>query len=481
MAEAARALGMFVLVLGLGDIFCAVVVPVETGQNYTFKSSVSGTPEAILWKFKKNKVVEYENNDQTWYRFETRAHLDIITGDFTLKQLRKEDSGQYESEIQVNGKLQYSNHEINVMDAVPVPIVTCHTNSTQVTLLCSVGSSVQATFEWSGPNGFKKTGDKIIVSKEQAIYICTAQNDLGKKSTQLSLANCNTDGHDGPLPAIVSVVCVALLSIFGVIGFVLYRKKKRNSGGINPEDGNLHFDKNNPNNAEETCTLLDKQPNTSETSERSNQAPNSQEHLNASKGDESKKSTDNHLERHESHADELPSLQNEDKKSQETIPKTESEENNEPSEEEEQIPVNKDLAEGKQENTLKTDTEPQIQDAKEQPEVQSVAKEDKEKKHDVDETVDERANTINYSEERQDSAGQNPEESLLAAANGPENPHTENNGNPSSSMTDKDQSVKQESDQAAGRVEKTVKEIESRLWKPREIFSKKTNQENGNI
>ncbi|KAL6484786.1 hypothetical protein MHYP_G00068310 [Metynnis hypsauchen] len=592
MAEAARELLLCLLVLGVGDIFCVKVV--ETGKSYTFKPAVSGTPETILWKFQKNKVVEFENNDDTWYRLEGRADLNTITGDFTIKQLRKEDSGLYDSEIQVKGKLEYSTHEIKVIDPVPVPTVTCHTNSTTVTLQCSVGSSVQAEFEWSGPNEFKETGEKIIVSKGQAIYICTAQNQVNKESKEFSLTDCNTDGSDGVLAGILAAVFIAILGLIGGIGVVLYIRKRKNSREINPENG-----KNNPNNGDETFSLLNKEENPSEINERSDQAPNSQEHLNdGSERDESGKSTDNHLERHESHLDELPSKQN-DKESQETILKTESEENNKPSEEEEPIPVNKHLTEGNQENTLKPDTEPQIKDAKGQSEEQSVGEEDKEKKEQQDDTMDESANTSNSGEnqegagqnpeenphtenndipsssipdkdqgvkkeigrgnsgenqegagqnpeenphtenndipsssipdkdqgvkkeigrgnsgENQEGAGQNPEENPHtenndipsssipdkdqgvkkeidrgnsgenqegAGQNPEENPHTENNDIPSSSIPDKDQGVKKEIGRAAGRVVNTVMEIENRVWKPKEIFSKKTNQENGNI
>ncbi|XP_036418242.1 uncharacterized protein LOC118801913 isoform X1 [Colossoma macropomum] len=191
----ARELLIFLFFFSVGHVFCVEVVPVETGGTCTFKSSASGTPQTILWKFNKMKVVEYENNEFTWYRFESRADLDIQTGDFTLKQLSKEDSGHYESEIQVDGKLQYSNHEIKVLDAVPVPEVTCHANCTVATLLCSVGSSVQAELIWSGPNGFEETGERISVSpKEQSVYICTAQNEVSKKSTEFSQQKCLT-GH----------------------------------------------------------------------------------------------------------------------------------------------------------------------------------------------------------------------------------------------------------------------------------------------
>ena len=53
----------------------------------------------------------------------------------------------------------------------------------------------------------------------------------------------------------------------------------------------------------------------------------------------------------------------------------------------------------------------------------------------------------NYSEEKQENAGQNPEDSPFAAANGPENAQTDNNSEPSNSMADKDESVKKESEQ----------------------------------
>ncbi|XP_036418426.1 uncharacterized protein LOC118802048 [Colossoma macropomum] len=207
-----RELLIYIYFFSLGQLFCAEVVPVQTGGNYTFKSFTSGTPQTILWKFKKYKAVEYESDGFTWYRFEGRADLNIKTGDFTINQLSKEDSGLYESEIQVDGKLQYSDHEIKVIDAVPVPNVTCHANSTVATLLCSVGSSVQAELIWSGPNGFKETGERISVSfKEKSVYYCTAQNEVSKKSTEFSLQKCLTGGVSPVIAMSLTVSFIAVL------------------------------------------------------------------------------------------------------------------------------------------------------------------------------------------------------------------------------------------------------------------------------
>ncbi|KAL7865726.1 hypothetical protein SRHO_G00109730 [Serrasalmus rhombeus] len=209
---------IFLILFFVGAISC-VEVAVETGKDHTFKSFASGRPETILWKFQKTKVVEYEGGPVRWYRFISRADLDTKTGDFTLKQLNKEDSGHYQSEIQVDGKLQYSDHDIKVMDAVPVPNVTCEANSTVATLLCSVDSQFQAKLIWTGPNGFKETRERISVSfKEQSVYICTAQNALNKASTEFSLQKCLTGGVS-PVTAMsltvsfIAVLIAALLAL----------------------------------------------------------------------------------------------------------------------------------------------------------------------------------------------------------------------------------------------------------------------------
>ncbi|XP_066542181.1 lymphocyte function-associated antigen 3-like [Hoplias malabaricus] len=102
------------MLFSVGPVF-GVELYAET--DHTFQPKLTGKPQNILWKFKGNKVVEYENNHFYWYKdYKSRGQLDIQSGELTLKNLTKDDSGVYQSEIQVDGKLQYSNYDITVIE-----------------------------------------------------------------------------------------------------------------------------------------------------------------------------------------------------------------------------------------------------------------------------------------------------------------------------------------------------------------------------
>ncbi|KAI4895274.1 hypothetical protein NFI96_022174 [Prochilodus magdalenae] len=177
---------------------CSGDVYVKTGEDRSLDPNVKGKLQTILWKYQGYKVVELEPTEYRWYRFKDQAHLNNDTGVLTLLKLDKDRCGLYQSEIQVDGKLHNSEFNVVVMDPVPVPEVTCDANSTTATLLCSVGSSVQADFKWSGPNGLVFTGERITISKEQSpetVYICTAGNEVSQQSTEFSLRECNTALH----------------------------------------------------------------------------------------------------------------------------------------------------------------------------------------------------------------------------------------------------------------------------------------------
>ncbi|XP_066543103.1 pregnancy-specific beta-1-glycoprotein 5-like [Hoplias malabaricus] len=181
----------------MGPVFG--VVYLQTGTNYTLQPKITGKPQNILWKFKGSKMVEYGNSNLDWYKdYESRGKLDIQSGDLTLKNLRKDDTGLYQSEIQVDGRLHFSDHNIEVMDGISQPKVSCQD---EVTLTCSVDPGVQAEFEWTGPDGFEATGERlnisqVIISKIDSVFFCTAKNKVSESRTSFILKDCYKDaGH----------------------------------------------------------------------------------------------------------------------------------------------------------------------------------------------------------------------------------------------------------------------------------------------
>ncbi|KAF4086924.1 hypothetical protein AMELA_G00089910 [Ameiurus melas] len=202
----------------------------KTGTNYTFRPSIQGTIEILDWRHNGNLVVEWEpGSDPHFYRYKERASLDTTTGDFTLRLMKKEDSGVFRGQFQVETILQEFERTITVIDPVPKPKVTCEQNGMNITLRCSVDPSVQAEFTWSGPNGFSESGNSVHITKEsdqEKVYFCIAKNSVSHTDTEFNLNMCphkggqggdgGDGGSDGPNTIVIVIVIVILVLVLGL-------------------------------------------------------------------------------------------------------------------------------------------------------------------------------------------------------------------------------------------------------------------------
>lgn len=88
----------------------------ERGQEMTLKPDIRGKPQEILWKHNGNMIVEYDESQMMEYgSFKGRVVLDFETGQLTIRDLNIHDSGQYQSEILINGKIQSSRQNVTVL------------------------------------------------------------------------------------------------------------------------------------------------------------------------------------------------------------------------------------------------------------------------------------------------------------------------------------------------------------------------------
>uniref|UniRef100_A0A3B1K7E8 Uncharacterized LOC103041975 n=1 Tax=Astyanax mexicanus TaxID=7994 RepID=A0A3B1K7E8_ASTMX len=262
MARDSRAqqLSLFLLLAGVGHILCQLV-HIETGKDYTFNPGITTAFESVLWKFNNDKVVEFEDGKVRWFQFEDKGHFDEKTGVLTLNGLSKKQSGSYESEILVSGNLQTKKYEIKVIDAVSKPKVNCTKDDegTVTSLECFLEPEVNgAEFTWGGPGDKKTPGKTFQITEEMrkdhnALFFCTATNQLGEKHTEFYLRNCVPEGgnNTGALVG-VGVVFGLLLLVGIVIGVAVYFRKKRTGGYTTT-----------PQNDEEAGTGMPLQENTS--------------------------------------------------------------------------------------------------------------------------------------------------------------------------------------------------------------------------
>lgn len=218
------------ILFSAGHVFSAEdTVYAQTGKSYTFKPKITGPCESILWKLNNDKVVEFEDGVLKWFQFNDQGDLNTKTGDLTLFGLKKSQNGLYESEIQVAGKLQYSKHNLQVINPVSAPKVTCEdAPDGKMTFLCTEPNSEPAEFTWSGPDSLTHKGVTLTISKEtkwESVYFCTVKNKLNEESQQFTLQECYAAAADGVSPALIAGVVVPLIVIVVIVVIVVFREK----------------------------------------------------------------------------------------------------------------------------------------------------------------------------------------------------------------------------------------------------------------
>ncbi|TRY91688.1 hypothetical protein DNTS_003337 [Danionella cerebrum] len=215
------------------------VVYVETRTNLTLCPRVEGSPEDILWKFKGNKVAERDSNGfQDYGEFKERCSIDLSSGNLTVLNMRRNDSGVYESEIAINGRVQNSNQEVKVIDAVQELLVSCKVDpdSHSKTLRCSEiqPPSQKHTFEWTGSSPASPEGPELRVEPDtqpDAVFTCTVRNEVSKKNISFRIGDCSTEEGMGYL-AKIGIAAVAVAVVVGVLLmiFISYCSLRKRSG-----------------------------------------------------------------------------------------------------------------------------------------------------------------------------------------------------------------------------------------------------------
>ncbi|XP_016396764.1 twitchin [Sinocyclocheilus rhinocerous] len=210
------------------------IIYVENGKSVTLNPNVQGNPEDILWTFNGNKVAEHDLNEfQEYGQFRGRSEIQITTGQLSVLRMTSQDSGIYRSAIQIDGKLQNSENEVQVIDAVQEPNVTCILNNIteSKTLFCSVSSQFQTTFEWTGSNSIQHSGQELHISKEEkpdSVFTCTVKNEVSLKSTSFALKDCLTD-ENIILPVILAIIGAIIVVITMAVAFY-FICQRRNKG-----------------------------------------------------------------------------------------------------------------------------------------------------------------------------------------------------------------------------------------------------------
>ncbi|KAL0963623.1 hypothetical protein UPYG_G00308740 [Umbra pygmaea] len=155
----------------------------------------------------------------------------IRTPELTIKGLTEEDSGTFELEALINSKLQYSKHEVKVIDAVAQPSVTCEINHNGTTLLCSADLQPLTQFTWRSLDGPDRPGSELFIPESenhQSVYTCVVRNPVSEKTTEFNLKDCHTEKVSSLTRAVpLSIVFIVLLIVIILLALRWYRWKSK--------------------------------------------------------------------------------------------------------------------------------------------------------------------------------------------------------------------------------------------------------------
>uniref|UniRef100_A0AAQ4PLU8 Ig-like domain-containing protein n=1 Tax=Gasterosteus aculeatus aculeatus TaxID=481459 RepID=A0AAQ4PLU8_GASAC len=236
-------------------LICFLAIPscLVSGQSSTFglkggkvflKPHITGHPDGILWKFKGNKVVEFDGQQQQVFRpYENRITLNWVTAELNIADLRSEDSGDYVLEVEINNALRTSYYALEVMDKVSRPTISCKMNgggSLNVSgeLVCSAEPQPSLKFEW-GARGNVQLGPQLQIplgdEHDDEVYSCSVSNQLSKETTTFTGKDCYPEGSSSAVPITIAVIIVLVL----LLGCVAIHCFKRHNKACFAEEDDL--------------------------------------------------------------------------------------------------------------------------------------------------------------------------------------------------------------------------------------------------
>ncbi|XP_077946498.1 uncharacterized protein LOC120834442 isoform X2 [Gasterosteus aculeatus] len=236
-------------------LICFLAIPscLVSGQSPTFglkggkvflKPDITGHPDGILWKFKGNKVVEFDGQQQQVFRpYENRITLNWVTAELNIADLRSEDSGDYVLEVEINNALRTSYYALEVMDKVSRPTISCKMNdggSLNVSgeLVCSAEPQPSLKFEW-GARGNVQLGPQLQIplgdEHDDEVYSCSVSNQLSKETTTFTAKDCYPEGSSSAVPITIAVIIVLVL----LLGCVAIHCLKRHNKACFAEEDDL--------------------------------------------------------------------------------------------------------------------------------------------------------------------------------------------------------------------------------------------------
>uniref|UniRef100_A0A3P9HS10 Ig-like domain-containing protein n=1 Tax=Oryzias latipes TaxID=8090 RepID=A0A3P9HS10_ORYLA len=193
-------------------------------------------------------MVEFDGQEQKPFNpFIDRITLDWHTAELTIANLKYEDSGDYDVEVFANKKLHPASFQLEVIDPVPKPSISCKINAgSNATLTCSAevkGPYTKLEFSWTPP-GNEMSSSKLKIKlgdkQDSQVYECKVKTQLSEEVSSFTAKDCYTEETSaGRIAGIVVGLLIPILLVIVVV-FCLYTKgclfkPKHHDGGYDEE------------------------------------------------------------------------------------------------------------------------------------------------------------------------------------------------------------------------------------------------------
>ncbi|XP_049474342.1 lymphocyte function-associated antigen 3 isoform X1 [Panthera uncia] len=223
---AAGILGVACLVLHLDFISCEPQPIYGTvNMSVTLYTSGSIPIKEIMWKKKKDKVVEWDEEllkPRAYPPFVDRVHLDITSGNLTIFNLTSSDEEDYEVELSSVTDTKFT---LYVIEPLPFPTLNCTFTAENITVRCRIPETYSShvnliKYSW---NCFSEQCQNSTNSSEVSIkresdlsqeIECIISNPLSKQASSLVLATCVPDNSRHSFVIIAAVLFVVILAMF---------------------------------------------------------------------------------------------------------------------------------------------------------------------------------------------------------------------------------------------------------------------------
>ncbi|XP_053296700.1 protein starmaker [Pleuronectes platessa] len=215
------------------------------GQEVHLKPAFTGHPDDILWKHDGNKVVEFNGKEEHVYnRYQSRVTLDWVSAELNITDLRHEDSGEYELEIYVNKGMHRFAYNLEVIDKVTKPSVSCDMNSsssdtsgTWATLTCFAEPTqplsslkYENKYDWES-SGQVMPGPQLTILLEDElddqIYTCRVRNPLTFETTTFAATTCSPATSSSVALAVSLTIIFIIIFIVLLLGVVFCKLKNK--------------------------------------------------------------------------------------------------------------------------------------------------------------------------------------------------------------------------------------------------------------